>query len=250
MENELNNQATIEDEAPAPTPEKGRSPKREFIAHLREHSSDMALVFTLGASGESSDQQFCDELADEVEADTKGEHYQKLTVDEETYATVLKAWLDLYGSEEGCDRHSMEVWRQGPKVKSGDKSGRYIAFWPAHLVDKAPSDQTGYFRTLSSRLIEALREDGAVVHYEMPSSKSEMFEITINGDKRGFVSAPDVNDLSDFFYQLHEIAIDWAASRRELPPQTIKQLRMVDDKDSTKSDRQYFDAVLAKRLSA
>jgi len=240
MENEINSDVITEESTPPPAKEKSKTPKRGFIDLLKAHGSDMALVFV---KGETPDQQFCEDLAEEIEADEKGEPYKKLTVDEKTYAMVLKAWVSYYESEDGCDKHSMEVWRQGA-------AGRHIVLWPAHLVDQAPNDQTSFYRSLSNRLIEALRNDGANVQCALPTPRQDTYEIIVNGVRNGYQSTPDVNDLSDFFWNLREIAIDWAASRPDLPPSTVKQLRLVEDRNPDKSDRAYFDDLLMKRLSA
>jgi len=239
---EINEDAAFTPEATeeaTPAKEKSRGSKAGFIERLHAHATDMALVFTVG---QKADQQFCDELAEEIEAEGKVASYQKLPVDAKNFAIVLKAWLAMYETEDGCDRHSMEIWRQ--------KEGRYVVFWPTQLVDQAPSDQTAFYRSLSNRLIDALRDDGASVQYSMPSARMDTYEICINGENMVYRAAPEITDLSDFYLQIRELAIDWAASRPDLPPETVKQLRAFEDRDPNKSDRLYFEALLAKRLYA
>jgi len=228
----------ISDEA-APAKEKTRAGKDGFIERLQAHAADMALVFTVG---QKASQIFCDELAEEITAAGDVATYQKLPVDETNFAVVLKAWLAMYETEDGCDRHSMEIWHQ--------KDGQYVIFWPTQLVDQAPSDQTAFYRSLSNRLIDALRDDGASVQYTMPTARMDTYEICVNGDNIVYSAAPEITDLSDFYLQLRELAIDWAASRPDLPPETVKQLRAFEDRDPNKSDRLYFEALLAKRLYA
>jgi hypothetical protein len=244
METEIT-ETTAEETTPSTIKEKSRSKKGDFLEHLRAHSSEVAFLFTKAEKIENAEQQFCEDIAEELAAAGSAEAFKKVTVTEKTFSLILAAWISLYGSEDGCDRHSMEVWRLG----SGGESGRYIVFWPPHLVDQAPNDQTAYFRGLSNRLIEALRADGASVQYTMPTAKQESYEIMIGNERKAFMAEPERKDLGDFFDRLHELAIDWAASRPDLPPLTIKQLRLAEDRTPDKSDREFFSDLLAKRLA-
>lgn len=227
------------DEDVAPAKEKTRASKGGLIEHLHAQAADMAFVFKVGEKGE---QVFCDELADEITAESKVSSYHKLAVDAKNFGIVHKAWIAMYETEDGCDRASMEIWHQ--------KDGRYVVFWPTQLVDQAPSDQTAFYRSLSNRLIDALRDDGSSVQYTMPTARMDTYEICINGENTIYSAAPEITDLSDFYLQLRELAIDWAASRPDLPPETVKQLRAFEDRDPNKTDRLYFEALLAKRLYA